>query len=97
MSALEHVGRTDPDTAAWRRRIAEYQLLDCRGLAQRLADEHRLAPAWTVDTATDMLWALLPTEVLERLLVNRGWSPVRFAQLYAQLLRSTFVAPDPKM
>lgn len=94
MSALEHVGRTDPDAAIWRRRIAEYQMLDCRELAQRLADEHRLACGWTVDTAADMLWALLPTEVLERLLVNRNWPVERYEALYARLLRSTFVTAD---
>jgi AcrR family transcriptional regulator len=93
MRALEHVGRADPDANIWRRRVADYQMLDCRRLAQRLADEHRLAPGWTVDTVADMLWALLPTELLERLLVDRGWSPARYAQLYARLLRSTFVAP----
>ncbi|MFI5266712.1 MAG: TetR/AcrR family transcriptional regulator [Chloroflexota bacterium] len=88
--ALEHVGRDDPDAAVWRRRIADYQLLDCRMLAQRLKDEGRLAPSWTVATATDVLWALISTEVLERLLVDRRWSPERYAKLYAQLLRSAF-------
>src|SRR5579859_2427032 len=53
MSAVEHVGQADPDAAIWRQRIAAYQMLDCRALAQRLDDEHRLAPAWTVDTAAD--------------------------------------------
>jgi AcrR family transcriptional regulator len=91
--ALEHVGRADPDAATWRQRIAEHQLADCRGLAARLAHEHRLAPAWTVATATDMLWALTSTEPLERLLVDRGWSPEQYAEQFARLLRATFVAP----
>src|SRR5919204_1289258 len=62
--ALEHVGRDDPDAATWRDRIARHQLVDCRRLAQRLAHEDRLAPGWTVDSATDMLWALISTEPL---------------------------------
>jgi AcrR family transcriptional regulator len=43
--ALEHVGRADPDAAAWRERIAQHQLADCRLLAERLAHErHVLGP-----------------------------------------------------
>jgi AcrR family transcriptional regulator len=92
--ALEHVGRHDPDAATWRRRIAEHQLADCRCLAERLAHEHRLALGWTVDSATDMLWALTSTEPLERLLVDRGWSSQQYAERFAQLLHSTFVTPS---
>ncbi|MGH2365017.1 MAG: TetR/AcrR family transcriptional regulator [Chloroflexota bacterium] len=90
--ALEHVGRADPDAADWRRRIGEYQRLDCRLLARRLHDERRLAPGWSVDSATDMLWALTSTEVLERLLVDCAWQPAHYAERYVSLLRSTFVA-----
>src|SRR5918912_3697411 len=90
--ALEHVGRDDPDAATWRDRIAQHQLADCRLLAVRLARERRLAPGWSVETATDMLWALISTELLERLLVDRGWSPQQYADLYARLLRSTFAS-----
>src|SRR5919205_1685529 len=91
--ALEHVGRDDPDAATWRRRIAQHQLADCRLLAERLAHEHRLASGWTIESATDMLWALIATEPLERLLVDRSWSPQQYAERFAQLLRSTFVKP----
>jgi AcrR family transcriptional regulator len=91
-SALEHVGRADPDAAIWRRQIAEYQFRDCRALAERLEREHCLAPNWTVETAADMLWALISTEPLEKLLVDRHWSPQQYAERYAQLLRSTFLA-----
>src|ERR671933_1934159 len=94
--ALEHVGRDDPDAATWRDRIAKHQLADCRRLAERLADEQRLAPGWTIDSATDMLWALISTEPLERLLVDRGWSPEAYAERFARLLRSTFVSTSVK-
>lgn len=90
--ALEHAGRDNPEAAAWRKRIADYQLADCRMLAQRLAAEGRLAPGWTVAAAADMLWALISTEMLERLLVDRRWSPQRYARLYAQLLRNAFAS-----
>jgi len=90
--ALEHVGREDPDAARWRERIAAHQLFDCRLLAQRLADEQRLAPPWTIDSATDMLWALISTEPLDRLVSDRHWPPDQYAERFADLLRRTFVA-----
>jgi hypothetical protein len=79
---------------SWRERIAERQLADCRQLAERLAAEHRLAPGWTVDRSTDMLWALISTEPLERLVVDRHWPPQMYAERFAQLLRSTFATPS---
>ena len=90
--ALEHVGREDPDAASWRERIAAHQLVDCRLLAQRLDDEQRLAPPWTVDSAADMLWALISTEPLDRLVSDRHWQPDQYAERFADLLRRTFVA-----
>jgi AcrR family transcriptional regulator len=95
--ALEHVGRTDPDAAEWRRRIGTYQLLDCRQLAERLQQERRLRAGWTVETATDMLWALISTEAVERLLVDRGWSAEEYAARYANLLCFTFLEPTPRV
>ncbi len=91
--ALEHVGRADPEAATWRQRIAEHQLADCRLLAERLAQEQRLAPGWTVESVTQMLWALSSTEPLERLLVDCGWSPQQYAVRFSNLLRASFVAP----
>jgi len=38
-----------------------------------------------------MLWALMSFDVLEGLLVGRGWSPMRYAEHLAALFRSTFV------
>ncbi len=88
--ALEHAGRDNPDAAAWRKRIADYQLADCHMLAERLHDEGRLAPGWTETTAADALWALISTELLERLVVDRGWSVQRYAELYTRLLHNAF-------
>jgi hypothetical protein len=63
-----------------------------RRLTQWLADEGRLAPSWTVDTAADMLSALMSPDLLDRLLIDRRWSSKRFADQFAILLQSTFVA-----
>ena len=92
--AIEHIGRDDPDAAVWRQRIEAYQLGLCQLVAHRLVDERCLAPGWTSETATDMLWALMSTEPLERLLRDRGWSPEEYAERLSRLLRATFVTPS---
>jgi len=62
----------------------------------RLAAEGRLAAPWTIETAADMLWALMSFDVLEALVVDRRWSRKRLARRLSVLLRSTFVAePEP--
>jgi AcrR family transcriptional regulator len=92
--AIERIRRDDPDAEPWARRVAAYQQRLCQGVAHKLADEHRLASGWTAGTAADMLWALMSTEPLERLLRDRGWSRADYAQRVALLLRSTFVKPE---
>lgn len=88
--AVERVRREDADAARHRRRVVRAQLANCRRLAARLDQEGRLAPPWTVDSATDMLWALISTDMIEGLLVERRWSRRRLAEHLAVLLRSTF-------
>lgn len=91
--AVEQVHRSDEDAAAHRDRYVGEQLAACRRLAGWLAAEGRLAAGWTVDSASDVLWALLSVDVLERLLVERRWTQASLAQDLIVLLRSTFVAP----
>jgi AcrR family transcriptional regulator len=92
--AIQRVRRADPDAAAhWALVIADQQAC-CDRLAAWLAREQRLAPPWTVRTAADMLWALMSFELLEELLVDRGWSTRRYRAHLAALFRSTFVR-DP--
>ena len=93
--ALEHIGRDDPEAVAWRERITTFQLDLCQHIVQRLVDEARLAQGWTARTAADMMWALMSTEPLERLLRDRGWAPELYAHRLAQLLHATFVAASP--
>jgi AcrR family transcriptional regulator len=92
--AIQRVRRVDPDAEAhWKLVMADQQAC-CHRLATWLAREQRLAPPWTVQTAADMLWALMSFDLLEELLVDRGWSPRRFRTYLAALLRSTFLC-DP--
>jgi hypothetical protein len=71
------------------------QLARCRRLAKWLEREGRLAHPWTVETATDTLFALISTDVIERLLTRR-WSRRRLGDGIGLLLRSTFLRdPEP--
>jgi AcrR family transcriptional regulator len=89
--AVERVRRADPEANHHWQRVVRAQRANCRRLAAWLAREHRLAPPWTVDSATDMLWALIANDLVERLLIERRWSRERFATHVGLLLRSTFV------
>jgi AcrR family transcriptional regulator len=92
--AVERVRRVDPDAADHRARVVRAQRANCRRLATWLEDEGRLAPPWSVGTATDMLWALISADMIEGLLVDRHWSQRRLAEHLGVLLRSTF-ATEP--
>jgi AcrR family transcriptional regulator len=90
---IARVWRQDPDAARHRDRAMKSQRQNAHMMAERLHDEGRLAPQWTVETAADMIWALMTSEVVERLIVTRRWSRKRFADHYSAMLRRTFVCP----
>lgn len=91
--AMELVHRTDPDAGRHRERVVQAQRANCERLAGRLESEGRLSPPWTVESAGDMLWALVSTDIIERLMVELEWSMERFAKHFGALLRATFVLP----
>jgi AcrR family transcriptional regulator len=93
--AVERVKLEDPDAAKLQERVERAQLARCRRLAEWLEREDRLASPWTVQTATDMLFALISTDMIERLL-ERRWSRRRLGDRISLLLRSTFLRdPEP--
>lgn len=89
--ALQRVWRTDPDAARYRKRILAAKHSTCRALIERLVQDGRLAAGWTPKSATDMLFALVSTGLVEALLVDRRWSRRRLAEQLALVFRSTFV------
>jgi AcrR family transcriptional regulator len=92
--ALQQVWKHDADAAAHRARVIAEKLANCRRLADRLADEGCLSQAWTPATAADMLFALVASDVVEALLVDRRWSRRQLADGLGVLFSSTFVAAD---
>jgi AcrR family transcriptional regulator len=94
--AVQRVRRTDPDAASqWVLVMADQQAC-CFRLASWLAAEQRLATPWTVQTAADMLWALMSYELLEELLVDRGWSVSNYRTHLTALFRATFLRDSGK-
>jgi AcrR family transcriptional regulator len=91
--AMQRVWRQDPDAAAHRARVVSAKLSNCRRLATRLADEGRLAAGWSPSLAADMLFALISSDMIEALILDRRWSRQRLAEHLALLFRSTFVGP----
>ncbi|HEX6338273.1 MAG TPA: helix-turn-helix domain-containing protein [Jiangellaceae bacterium] len=88
--AVDQVRRADPDATAMRAEIMRRWRSGCGRLMAWLAAEGNLAPPWTVDTAADMLWALMSWDVLEGLLVEREWSREQYAEHMALLFRAAF-------
>ena len=89
--AVSRVRHVDADAERHWKRVRRAKLTNCRRLSEWLSREKRLAPHWTVDTATDMLYALISSDVIEALLVDRGWSRGELAAGLSMLLCSTFV------
>jgi AcrR family transcriptional regulator len=89
--AVQQVWRQNPDAHAHRDRVNAEKLANCRRLADRLEQEGRLAPGWTTQTARDMLFALISSDMIEALLRDRRWSRRRLASHLSRLFRSTFL------
>jgi AcrR family transcriptional regulator len=91
--AIERARSTDADAEELWSLTMRNWLSSCRRLSRWLEEDARLSPAWTVDTAADMLWCLMSWDVTERLVVSRSWSRARFGRQLAAMLTATFVAP----
>jgi AcrR family transcriptional regulator len=90
--AVERVRHVDADAAAHRKRVVAEKLSNCRRLVSRLEQERRLARSWTEETASDMLFSLISSDMIEALTLDRRWSRRRLADHLALLFRSAFVA-----
>lgn len=89
--AVSRVEAVNADAAAHRAHVSSKQDETCQRLARWLADEDLLADAWTVETAADLLYGLIATDLIDRLLNHRGWSGEQLADGLSALLRSTLV------
>jgi AcrR family transcriptional regulator len=58
---------------------------------RRLEAEGRLAGGWTVEEASDFLWASTSTSSYQALIVERGWSEERYVETLKRVLRAALV------
>src|SRR6266508_369174 len=91
IQAIERAKHDDPDAAELSRTAQGNWLKGSRRLMRWLSDEDRLAPQWTVDTAADMMWALMSIDLLDRLVNQRRWSSRRVAAHLTTPSHTTFV------
>ncbi|HEY7285686.1 MAG TPA: helix-turn-helix domain-containing protein [Vicinamibacterales bacterium] len=87
--AVDAVRRTDADAErAWQDRL-DHRLQGCRAIVSRLQAEGRLRPDLDASTAADLLWTMTSLRMWEDLVLDRGWSPEKYEQHVARLLRET--------
>jgi AcrR family transcriptional regulator len=89
--AVARARHSDPDMGELWMAATENWLAGCRKLAEGLAAEGRLAEPWTVETATDLLWAFMSLDLLENLTVDRGWSQDEYRERLTLIMRRTLV------
>jgi len=75
---------------AWDDRM-ERRRAGCRGVVQRLADAGQLNAGWTVDDASDILWALTSMRTWEDLVIDSGWSRERYVACTTAAVRKALL------
>lgn len=94
--AVARARRSDPDAAVmWRHAMSDWQAA-CNDLAERLAEEGKLAPYWSVTGAGEALWSLMVSfnDLWESLVEKSGWTATEFRSYLEHLHMSTFVTPS---
>ena len=80
--------------AAWQDRM-DVRWDNVRQVIERLQAERLLADGWTVDEATDFVWALVSVHTYEYLVVEQRWPIDQFVGRLQTILRTILVAePD---
>ena len=61
---------------------------------ERVADEGRLAPGWTVGTAADWAWGRVQPAAWDHLVLRRGWTAEAYTERTVTTLLAELVAPS---
>ena len=84
---------TDSEMAALLKDSDQERLTRMRHHARFLAELGYLRDGVTVAEATDVLWTCSSVEIYELLVLQRGWSPQRFARFLAHFMIASLL-PD---
>ena len=75
----------------WRVRRA-HERYGCEAAVMALKAADRLMPDYSVEQATDLLWALLSVEVWEKLRFECGWSQAVYITTVQKMARDSLVS-----
>jgi AcrR family transcriptional regulator len=92
--AVDAARRADPDLQVVWDTAMQRWAGGCHAVAEEAEAAGALAEPWDASTAADLLWALMGVELLEDLVVDRGWSEQLYADRLALLARRTLLR-DP--
>lgn len=89
--ALLMVRETDEAASvAWNDRMNSVRG-GCRHTIEALQRDGRLAPEWTLDEATDLLWTMLSVRNWEQLTSECGWTTGEYIERMQRLAKRIFV------
>lgn len=89
--ALREARRSDPAAAAaWDDRM-KVRIAGIRSAVMPVAESGGLGAGWTVNLATDMIFALLSPTLYEDLVLDRRWSKRRYIAHVVRLVREMLV------
>ena len=77
---------TDPEISALLHDSDHERLSRMQHHARFLAERNYLRDGITVAEATDVLWTCSSVEIYDLLVLQRGWSPPRFARFIADFM-----------
>lgn len=80
--------------AAWRNRMGRRRDDLVGWIIRRIAREGHLAPGWSVETATDLTYAVTMPVTWRELTVHLAWSQEAYAEHVTAMLMSAFVVRD---
>ena len=90
---MRSAAATDPDLVALVAEIDEERVVRMRHHADFLASRGYLRAGVTIEEATDVLWTCSSVEIYDLLVLQRGWSPDRFAGFLADFMISSLLPP----
>ncbi|HEX5189417.1 MAG TPA: helix-turn-helix domain-containing protein [Streptosporangiaceae bacterium] len=94
--ALRDAAATDPDSAATWRDISERRARNMRAFAADLRSTGELRTDLSDDDVADIVWSMNGPEYWTLLVIDRGWTPERFASHLTDAWQRLFLARAPR-
>jgi AcrR family transcriptional regulator len=85
----------EPDLSTLLRQGGEARLADCRIVVESVAAHGNLRPGLSVEEATDVVWALVGSELYRMLVGMRGWTAEHFEGWLASTLIAALLPARP--